>query len=342
MNLRKHIPFLLNNLIWFLLLGVLILFSILSDRFFTANNMINILVHAAVLGIMVIGQGFTLMTGNFDLSMESALAVCALAGAWLVLPAGAPTFGGGIMLHPLLGIGAMLLLGLAIGWLNGTLITRFKINNFVVTLSMLIILRGVMLVVTEGKTLTKLPGLVTALGHDKVGPIPISVIALVLAFAIAHIVVRYRPFGRDLYAVGGNKDAALASGVDPDRRVRHVYLTSGVMAAVAGWMLLGRSSVVNPTMGQGMIFEVMAAAVIGGISLQGGRGGMIGALGGVLLLSSIDSGLKLMQVSAFVIETVRGLVILVAMLIEAQKVRYSAPTVAKARVTPSTGQVGAD
>jgi ribose/xylose/arabinose/galactoside ABC-type transport system permease subunit len=342
MNLRKHIPFLLDNLIWFLLLVVLIIFSIFVDRFLTANNLINILVHAAVLGIMVIGQGFTLITGNFDLSMESALAVCALAGAWLVLPAGAPTFGGGIMLHPLLGIVAMLLLGLAIGWLNGTLITRFKINNFVVTLSMLIILRGVMLVVTEGKTLTKLPGLVIALGHDQVGSIPISVITLVLAFAIAHIVTRYRPFGRDLYAVGGNKDAALASGVDPDRRVRQAYLVSGVMAAVAGWMLLGRQMVVNPTMGQGMIFEVFAAAVIGGISLQGGRGGMIGAFGGVLLLSSIDSGLKLMQVSAFIIETVRGLVILAAMLIEAQKVRYSAPTVARAKVTPTAGQVGAD
>jgi ribose/xylose/arabinose/galactoside ABC-type transport system permease subunit len=342
MNLRKHVPFLLNNLIWFLLLGVVILFSILTDRFLTTNNILNIFEHAAVLGILVIGQSFTLITGNFDLSVESILAVCALVAAWLVLPAGAPTFGGGVMLPPVAAIIVLLLMGLALGWLNGTLITRFKINNFVVTLSTLIILRGVMLVVTEGKTLTKIPKAITALGHDQVGPIPISVIVLLVAFAIAHIVMRYRPFGRDLYAVGGNKDAALASGIDPDRRVRHAYLVSGVMAALAGWVLVGRLGVVTPRMGEGMAFEVMAAAVIGGISLQGGRGGLIGALGGVLLLSSIESGLKLTQVSAFFIETVRGLVILAAMLIEAQKVRYASPASAKARITPAAGLATGD
>ncbi len=325
MNLRRYIPVLLDNLIWILLLGVVVLFSLLTDRFLTVTNIFNILIHAAVLGIAVIGLSFTLLTGNFDLSIESVIGFTALLGAWLVAPAGATANGSGLNVNPFLAAALMLLVGLGIGWINGFLITRAKMNNFIVTLAVLIILRGIMLGFTQGETIAKLPAGFKALGHDNIGPIPVSIITLILAFVIAHIVTTYRRFGRDLYAVGGNPKAALASGIDPDRRVRQVYLVSGVLAAFAGWMLAGRLGVVVAGLGEGMIFEVFAAAVIGGISLQGGRGTIIGAFGGVLLLSAIDSGLNLMRVSSFWIQTVRGLVILVAMFIDAQKVRYKAP-----------------
>jgi ribose/xylose/arabinose/galactoside ABC-type transport system permease subunit len=341
MNLRKYIPFVLDNLIWFMLLAVILFFSLLTDKFLSAPSLLNILVHAAVLGIMVIGQSFTLVTGNFDLSMESTLGLCALVGAWLVVPAGAPNYGSGWMMHPFLAVPVILLLGMAIGWINGTLITRFKMNNFVVTLAMLIALRGAMLILTEGHTVFGTPDLFNLLGGSNIGPIPVLVIVVIVAYIIAHIVLKYTPFGRHLYAVGGNKNAALASGVDPDRRVRHVYLISGFLAAFAGWMLAGRLTSVINNLGQGMIFEVFAAAVIGGISLQGGRGTMLGAFGGVLLLSAINTGLNLMDVSPFWIESIRGMVILVAMLIEAQKVRYSAPVAAAARATQAAQSPGA-
>jgi ribose/xylose/arabinose/galactoside ABC-type transport system permease subunit len=324
---------LLDNLIWILLLGVVVLFSLLSDRFLTTTNVINIFIHAAGLGIAVIGLSFTLLTGNFDLSIESTIGFTALLGAWLVAPAGGIANGSGWNVNPFLAALFMLLVGLGIGWVNGNLITRARMNNFIVTLAMLIVLRGVMLGFTQGETIAQLPAAFKALGHDKVGPIPVSLITLVLAFVVAHVVTRYRRFGRDLYAVGGNRDAALAAGVDPDKRVRHVYLVSGALAAFAGWMLAGRLGVVVPGLGQGMIFEVFAAAVIGGISLQGGRGTLIGAFGGVLLLSAIDSGLNLMRVSSFWIQTVRGLVILVAMFIDAQKVRYKAPAATVTGIT---------
>ena len=336
MKARQYIPLLLDNLIWILLLGVVILFSFLTSRFLTPINIWNILEHAAALGILVIGQSFTFISGNFDLSAESTLALCALIGTWLVAPAGPTTNGLGWELHPFLAVAVMLLVGLAIGWLNGFLITRAKMNNFIVTLAMLIILRGLIMVMTKGKTVAQFPPLFSALGHDYLGPIPASVIVLILAFIIAHIVTQYRPFGRDLYAVGGNREAALASGVDPDRRIRHAYLISGGLAAFAGWIMAGRVGAVPPTLAQGMIFEVQAAAVIGGVSLFGGRGTMVGAFGGVLLLSAIDSGLKLMRVSSFWIDTIRGLTILIAMLIDAQKVRYSAPIAPAAMVTPQT------
>jgi ribose/xylose/arabinose/galactoside ABC-type transport system permease subunit len=122
--------------------------------------------------------------------------------------------------------------------------------------------------------------------------------------------------------VGGNRDAAQASGIDTGKRIRQIYIISGLIAAFSGWMFVGRLGSAVASMGQGMIFEIQAAAVIGGISLFGGRGSMIGALGGVLLLSAFDSGLALMRVSAFWIDTVRGGIILLAMIIDARKVSF--------------------
>jgi simple sugar transport system permease protein len=324
-NSRNLVPALLDNLIWILLLGTFIAFSLLSNRFLTPNNLTNILVHSAVLGIMVIGQSFTLLTGNFDLSAESTLGLTAVIGAYLLAKAGEPYNGLGLQLPPVLVVLVMLALGLGIGWINGSLITRLKMNNFIVTLSMLIILRGLTLVITQGKTITGMPESFKALGQASLGPLPISVLVLIVAFAIAQGITQHTRFGRDLYAVGGNSQAALASGIDPNRRIRQVYLISGLLAAFAAWMELGRLGVGATLIGQNMIFEIQAAAVIGGISLFGGRGTMIGALGGVLLLSSITAGLNLMRVSGFAIDMVRGIVILLAMVIDAQKMRYKAP-----------------
>jgi len=323
MKSKKIILAILDNITWILLASMVVLFATISDRFLTSNNLINILVHAAVLGIMVIGQSVTLISGNFDLSAESTLGMAALVGAWLVSPAGDLTHGSGWGVHPFAAVGVMLVVGLVIGWINGNLITRLKMNNFVVTLAMLIIVRGVMLGFTKGNTITKMPDLFRALGRNDVGPIPISVITMLLAFVIAWVVFRYRRFGRDLYAIGGDEEAALASGIDPKKRIRQAYLVSGVLAGFAGWMMAGRLGAIVAGLGEGMIFEVQAAAVIGGISLFGGRGSMLGALGGVLLLSVIDSGLHLARVSVFWIQAVRGIVILLAMIIDAQRVRFS-------------------
>jgi ribose/xylose/arabinose/galactoside ABC-type transport system permease subunit len=325
----------LDNLIWFLLLLALVTFSSLTNRFLTLNNVTNILVHSAVLGIMVIGQSFTLITGNFDLSAESNLGFIAVLGAFLMTASGEPSNGSGLLLNPVLTLLVMLGTGLLIGAINGLLITRLKMNNFIVTLSMLIIVRGLAFLVTHGKTVTGIPSSFKALGHAYAGPVPISVIVLLAAVALAFFITRHTRFGRDLYAVGGNSDAASASGIDSQKRIRQVYLISGAIAAFAAWIELGRLGVGATRIGENMIFEIQAAAVIGGISLFGGRGTMLGALGGVLLLSSINSGLSLMQVSGFAIDMVRGIVILGAMLIDAQKVRYRIPSSIPPRAAPS-------
>jgi simple sugar transport system permease protein len=339
-NLNKYVPTLLDNLIWILLLGVVIFFSIFAKGFLDTGSFLNILVHAAVLGILVIGESFVLITGNFDLSIESTLGFCAMLSAWLILPMGPPENGSGLMLHPFFAVALILLIGPLIGWINGTLITRGRMNNFVVTLGMLILLRGLMLLVPRGNTIYHTPPLYNVLGATKVGPIPLPVIVVLIAFAIAHVVLSYTPFGRNLYAVGGNKEAARASGVDPGKRIRQVYIIAGLLAAIGGWMLAGRLRSVIPNLGEGMVFEVFAAAVIGGVSLQGGRGTMLGAFGGVLLLSAIGTGLNLMDVSEFWIGTIRGVIILIAMFIDAQKVRYAAPAVTAAATAPVAAAAG--
>jgi ribose/xylose/arabinose/galactoside ABC-type transport system permease subunit len=324
MNLNRYIPKILDNLIWILLIGVWIFFSLTTDSFVTIGNLRNIMITTSVLGLLVIGEAFTLITGNFDLSVESTLGMAGVMGIWLVVPKAVPTYGSGLELHPFVSVAIILVVGLIIGWFIGNLITRFKMNNFIVTLAMLISLRGLTLVINEGQTVYGSPDLYNILGGGSIGPLPVAIPFVLIAFIIAHIVLSRTQFGRELYAVGANREAARASGVNPERRIRQVYIISAFMAALAGWLLSGRLTNTPWNIGQNMIFDVMAASVIGGISLQGGRGTMLGALGGVILLASITSGLNLMDVDPFWVETIRGAIILVAMLIDAQKVRYSA------------------
>ena len=322
--------FLVENLIWVLVLAALITFSLLSNKFLTPYNLINILVRVAALGLLVIGQSFTLITGNFDLSAESTMGLTAMVGGLLV--AAVTTGGLGWEVNPLLAIVVMLALGGLIGWINGTLITRFKMNNFIVTVAMLMILRGVIYIISPGQSTSFFPEAFNFLGSGAVYriplangrflPIPAAAIFLIVMFAVAHVVTRYRRFGRNMYAVGANRAAAEAAGIDSQHIIMAVYIISGLFAAMAGLLEAGRMDSATPRMGSGMIFSVQAAAVIGGISLFGGRGTLVGAFGGVLLWGILDTGLNILQVSPFWIEVSRGALLLFAIFLDAMKVRY--------------------
>lgn len=339
MNLKKILPLIFDNLIWFLLALVVFFFGMLADNFFSTGNLLNILYNASVLGLLVIGQSFTLFTGNLDLSAESILGLAGMLGIWLMNASGWPDYGSGFMLPLYVAIPLILLMGVLIGLFNGVMITKLRMNNFVETLAMLITLRGVMLVINGGQTAyNKIPAY-NFIGLHKFGPIPFPVIILLVAYAIAHVVTVHTPFGRELYAVGANRNAALASGVRPEKRIIQAYMISGFMAAFAGWLLSARLTNAMSSLGDGMIFEVMAAAVIGGISMQGGQGKLINGLGGVLLLTVINAGLNMISVNVFWVETIRGLIIIVAMLIEAQRVRYIVPATQEKNVDTKVGRV---
>lgn len=334
MNPYSRLATLIDHLIWVILAVVFVFFVTQSEFFLTERNISNILSAASVLGILVVAQTFVLISGNFDLSIESTMGMAALLGIWLIVPAAAPHFGGNIEANPYLSILTILLMGAGTGYIIGNLITFGNMNNFIVTLAILLVIRGLMLAFTEGSAVNgfNLPNadVFYWLGHEKafaipgIISVPYAVLATGVVFLIGHIILKHHRFGRELYAIGGNRDAAVASGIDADRRIRQVYMLSGVLAALAGWMLAGRVVSVQVNLGEGFIFTVFAGAVIGGVSLQGGRGTMLGALGGVLLLSTIDRGLNLMQVSVFWVRVIQGLIILLAMFIDAQRVRLRA------------------
>lgn len=315
----------LDRLIWIIILLVVIFFALTTKDFLTGINFINILLHASVLGVLTIGQAICLMSGNFDLSAEGTLSLVTVLAAWLMLPYREMTLAqaGGIgwQLSPFIVIPIMLILGALVGLVNGLLITRLNMNNFIVTLAMQLILRGIAFVISMGAIMPGTPVAFNWLGAGRIGPLPVSVIVTVLLFIITGVFLNFSRFGRELYAVGANKHAARASGFDPKSIVTKAYIIGGLSAGLAGWMLLGRLQTSVPNLGQGMTLETVAAAVIGGVALSGGSGTIIGAFAGVLLLSVIADGLNLMSVNPFWVDGVRGLIILIALLLEAQKVR---------------------
>ena len=203
-------------------------------------------------------------------------------------------------------------------------------NNFIVTLAMQLALRGIVLVINNGFPVFGTPPSFNWLGSGRIGSIPVAIIVVIIGFVVGYFVLQRTRFGRELYAVGTNPKAARVAGVNTDRRVRQVYVISGLFAAIGGLVLAGQVSAVTTDLAQNMTFDIFAAAVIGGVSLNGGRGTMVGALGGVLLLSVLAAGLNLVNISPFWLDLVRGLVILIAMLLEAQKARFRLTTPAKA------------
>ena len=323
----------LDRFLWFIVILVFAFFSVFARNFLTSTNMINILLHASVLGLLVLGQATCLMSGNFDLSAEGTVTFLTVVAAWLMGSVGAAgtvsnfDYGSGWGMNPVLVIVIIILLGTGIGWLNGQMITRLKMNNFIVTLAMQLTLRGLALTLCMGRNIAGIPEIFRFLGTGKVGPIPVQIIVTLLFVVVFYYYYRFSSFGRDLYATGGNPDASYASGFNPKKTITRAYMISGFLAAIAGWMLLGRVGESTIFLGTGFTLETVAAAVIGGIALSGGRGSVIGAFVGVLLLSVVDNGLNLMQMNPNAVGFVRGLIILIALIVEAQKFRYKPRTV---------------
>ncbi len=347
MKTRKSNIFgiILDNLIWILVLAGLIIFSSLSASFRTPYNLVNILYRSSYLGMLVIGQAFAMISGNFDLSSESGLGLTAMvAGLFL---ASTKNGGLGYEVNPAVAILIMVAVGLAIGFVNGFLITRMRMNNLIVTIAMQMILRGLIYIISPGATASFFPKSFDYLGGGSLFKvamgkgmlsIPTASVFIIVAFAIAHFIARYTQFGRNLYAVGANPVAAKDAGIDADKHIRVVYIISGLCMAIGGLLIAGRLDSATPRIGAGLIFPVQAAAIIGGVSLSGGRGTMVGAFGGLLLWSILDTGLSIMEVSPFWIEASRGMLLLFAIGLDAIKVRGMHR---KALVeTLSTSQIG--
>jgi simple sugar transport system permease protein len=299
------------------LLPVLILLiivgAVVSPAFFTASNFAGIGQQSAALGVTVVGESLILLIGGMDLSLESTYGLAPMVGAWLIVPVSA--YGAGTDLSPYLGILVVLAVGAAVGLVNGVLIVKGRLNGFIVTLGMTIVLAGMQNGVVKAQTLFNLPAPFSYLGSASVGQVPVSLIVAVVIFVLAGLFLRYHRIGRAIYALGGNPAAARAAGINIERVKLGVYVAGGTLAALGGLMEAGRVSAVTGQQGyqEGIIFTVFAAAVIGGVSLKGGRGNMIGAASGVILLGIVQDILDLTNVSNYWIQAIDGAVILFAL-----------------------------
>ena len=299
------------------LLPVLILLivvgTVASPVFLTLSNFAGIGQQSAALGVVVVGESLILMIGGMDLSLEGTYGLAPMVAAWLIVPVAA--YGDGTDLSPYLGIVVLIAVGAAIGLLNGLLIVKGRLNGFIVTLGMTIVLAGLQNGIVKAQTLFNLPPAFGYLGAASIGQVPVSLIVAVIIFVLVGLFLRYQRTGRAIYAVGGNPAAARAAGIKIDRVKIGVYVAGSVLAAIGGLMEAGRVSAVTGQQGygEGIIFNVFAAAVIGGVSLKGGRGNMIGAASGVILLGIVQNILTLTNVSNYWIEAIDGAVILFAL-----------------------------
>ena len=274
----------------------------------------------------MIGQALCLFAKNLDLSAEGNVSIVTVIAAWLMLPAAESTFaqagGLGVELAPVIVVPIMLTLGTLFGFINGLLIAYVGMNFFIVTLAMQLVLRGFGYVISEGAVMPGTPNSFNFLGGGQLYGIPMPIITMIIVFLIFHFFVRQTTIGRQVLFVGSNIKTAQTVGIDQKRIVLFVYAVSGFLAAFAGWMLLGKLETSVPNLGAELTLNVVATAVIGGVSLKRGEDSLIGALAGVLLLAIINNALNLMSIDPYWVNAVWGFIILLALIIDAQKQRF--------------------
>jgi ribose/xylose/arabinose/galactoside ABC-type transport system permease subunit len=293
--------------------------SLIAPRFLTGANLLNIAAQVAVLGMVTLGLMFTLLLGRLDLSLESTIGFAPMVAAMLMAPVAAGGFG--IMLPGWMGLIVTMLISALVGVINGFLIVKVGLNPLIATLGMLVLLRGAVLIVSSGRSIYSPPDSYTMLGSTKFSGLPLSVVFLIATAIVIGIVLQFHRYGRAIYAVGGNEDAARAAGINVDRVIFSVYVLASVLAGLAGIIATGRLDSVVTTQGEGLIFDAFAAAVIGGISLGGGKGTVIGAISGVILIGVINNLLTLAQVPSFWVQASTGGIIVVAAILAAVAAR---------------------
>ena len=310
----------LDNLVWPILVVAFIAFSIALPQVFTnVSNVSFLLYQSAGLGAIALAEAVVLLSGNFDLSVGPIAGFSAMATA-VFLTQWAPGIPG------VVGVPFILLVGGAIGLINGYFIAIYEVKPFLQTLAMYIILDGGMLVLSVN-SIFDLPESYLWLGGARVGvpailDIPVAIFVLIGLFVVLWIVLGRTRFGRSIYAVGGDEESAAEAGIGTNRVVISVFVASGVLSAIGGLLLTGFNHAATTNLGTPLLFPAFAAAVIGGISLEGGRGNVFNVLGGVLLLSVIQAGLTMMAFGPQVNQTINGLVLFTAILLYTRVNRF--------------------
>lgn len=294
------------------LLGLLLLsitLTILSDRFFTIDNLLNVARQISLNAIISVGMTMVILTGGIDLSVGSIVALTGSVTAGLLV--------GGQAIFPAICIG--MLVGALLGLFNGLLITRAEIPPFIATLGTMTVARGLTLVYTDGRPITGMEDAFRFLGGGYLAGIPVPVIIMVLIFALTYIMLKKTRLGRYIYAIGGNEEAARLSGINTKKILLSVYVLGGLLAGVSGIIMASRLNSAQPTAGISFELDAIAAVVLGGTSLSGGVGTIGGTLIGAFIIGVLDNGLNLLNVSSFYQQIAKGLVILLAVFLDKKR-----------------------
>ncbi|MCM3006066.1 ribose ABC transporter permease RbsC [Priestia koreensis] len=296
------------------LLGLFILIvivSVLNPSFLAPLNILNLLRQVAINALIAYGMTFVILTGGIDLSVGSILALSSALTAGMIVSG----------LDPILALLVGCVLGAVMGMVNGLLITKGKMAPFIATLATMTIFRGLTLVYTNGNPITGLGEnrLFQLFGRGYFLGIPVPAITMIIAFVILWVILHKTPFGRKTYAIGGNEKAALISGIKVPKVKVMIYSLAGLLSALAGGILTSRLNSAQPTAGTSYELDAIAAVVLGGTSLSGGRGRIVGTLIGALIIGTLNNGLNLLGVSSFYQMVVKGIVILIAVVIDRKK-----------------------
>lgn len=285
------------------LIVLVVAFSILTPHFLDVGNLFDIIKQIATLGICAVGFTFVLITGGIDLSLGYQISLNVVVAGMLMAQFHLPW---------LLAVLAVLVLGTVIGTINGLIITKTGLAPLIVTLSMMTILNGVSYLLSQGLPIFGFPVEFSFLGQGALLGIPVPVFFLIAAWIVGIFILNKTYFGRYLYAIGNNTEAARLSGVNTKRTVTVVYAMAGFFTAIGAVLMLSRLNSAQSASGAGFEFEVLTACVLGGVSVMGGRGTLFGAFVGVLIIGVLDNGLVLMNVSAYVQLIIKGVILLVA------------------------------
>jgi erythritol transport system permease protein len=319
---------LLEGRAFFALIVIIVVFSLLSPYYFSVSNFLTMASHVAIFGILAIGMLLVILNGGIDLSVGSTLGLAGVVAGFLMQGVTLDAFG--IILYPPVWVVAILAcaLGALVGLVNGVLIARFNVPAFVATLGVMYMARGVALLMTNGLTYNNLGGRpelgntgFDRLGFDRLFGIPTGVVVLAVLALIGSLVLNRTAFGRWLYASGGNERAAELSGVPVKAVQITVYVLSGICAAIAGLILSSQLTSAGPTAGTTYELTAIAAVVIGGASLMGGRGNMRGTMLGAFVIGFLSDGLVIIGISAYWQTVFTGAVIVLAVLLNA--IQYS-------------------
>lgn len=286
---------------------IFIVASVLSKNFLTQANLTNVLRQIVVITILGFGGTFVLISAQINIAYDALIAAIGCLACITMVRTGS------VILSVILGI----LIGALIGWGYGFLLTFFNIPAFIVGLAINTIARGAILMITGGRNISKL-GDFSIIGQGYIGPVPIPVIIMFVLLFICWIILNKTCFGRHVFAVGGNPAAAEASGINVNSIIRKVYLLDGIMTAIAAIIFMSRLASGQPSAGDGYAFDAITAAVVGGASISGGAGNVMGTIIGAAIVGVINNLMNLMNISSYWQQIVKGIIILLAVIVDVQ------------------------